>query len=234
MLQMRPAFRISFLIMICFIVVQYSFAQNKSTFNPELGNFFVKNYTRSMLNSTAGHWSLLQDRDGVIYIGNTSDGTIIYDGQRLSHVMTENGEIKKGLTRALVIDSKDIIYTSIGALQFGYIEKNEYGESIYHPLSEKLSPADEVKTVVWGIEIHNDTVFVQTEKIIYLYKDKKLLKTYHFQHIIHHIEALDDAVYLRVWEDGLYRFANGNIRRQSSFEKWDCPHDNGICRNDIF
>ena len=78
-----------------------------------------------MLNSTAGHWSLLQDRDGVIYIGNTSDGTIIYDGQRLSHVMTENGEIKKGLTRALVIDSKDIIYTSIGALQFGYIEKNE-------------------------------------------------------------------------------------------------------------
>ena len=212
MLQMRPSFRISPLLMIYLIVVQCSFAQNKSTFNPELGNFFVKNYTRSMLNSTAGHWSLLQDRDGVIYIGNTSDGTIIYDGQRLSHVLSENGEIKKGLTRALVIDSKDIIYTSIGALQFGYIEKNEYGESIYHSLSEKLSPADEVKTVVWGIEIHNDTVFVQTEKIIYLYKDKKLLKTYHFQHIIHNIEALDDAVYLRVWEDGLYRFTNGKFK----------------------
>jgi Arg-Lys translocation region protein phosphatase len=212
MQQMRTSIKIACLLLIYFNAFTQTLAQNKLTFNPELGNFFVKNYTRSMLNSTAGHWSLLQDRDGVIYIGNTSDGTIIYDGQRLSHVMTDKGEIKKGLTRSLIIDSKDIIYTSIGGLQFGYIEKNKYGESIYHSLSDKLPPAEELKTVVWGIEIHNDTVFVQSEKIIYLFKDKKLLKTYHFQHIVHHIEALDDAVYLRVWEDGLYRYTNGAFK----------------------
>jgi hypothetical protein len=200
------------LILVSFSTFCQDIKPSTTNFNKELGNFFVKNYSRSILNSTAGHWSLLQDKDGVIYVGNTSDGIIIYDGQRLSHVINETGEIKKGLARALVMDSKNTIYTSIGALEFGYVEKNNLGESIYHPLSDKLPSKDALNTVIWGIEIKNDSVFIQSERVVYLYKHKKLLKTYHFDHIIHNLAILNDGVYLRVWQDGLYKLKDGDFK----------------------
>jgi len=72
----------------------------------ETGNFFVTNYSRSFLNSVSGNWSLLQDTDGVIYIGNTAEGILIYDGQKIRRVYDKQGLPKMGLTRALVMDSK--------------------------------------------------------------------------------------------------------------------------------
>ena len=185
--------------------------QDDVSFNPEIGNLFVKNYSRAFLKSTAGNWCLLQDRDGVIYIGNTADGVIVYDGQRLTRVLDEKGFPKKGLARDLVKDSKHTIYTAIGSLEFGYIEKNAKGESVYHPLSNTLDKKDEVTSVIWGIVMKNDTAFIQSEKKVYLYRHKKLLKTYDFQNITHVINAPGDAIYLRVWKEGLYRFSDGRF-----------------------
>ena len=48
----------------------------------ETGNFFVTNYSRSFLNTVSGNWSLLQDPEGVIYIGN-NNGILLYDGQKI-------------------------------------------------------------------------------------------------------------------------------------------------------
>jgi ligand-binding sensor domain-containing protein len=104
----------------------------------ETGNFFVTNYSRSFLNSVSGNWSLLQDTDGVIYIGNTAEGILIYDGQKIRRVYDKQGLPKMGLTRALVMDSKKTIYTIIGG-EFGYLEKNKFGESVFYSLSDKLS-----------------------------------------------------------------------------------------------
>ena len=78
----------------------------------ETGNFFVTNYSRSYLNSITGNWSILQDPDGVIYIGNTFDGILVYDGQKIRRVLNNQGLPKMGLTRSLIMDSKNTIYTS--------------------------------------------------------------------------------------------------------------------------
>ena len=55
----------------------------------ETGNFFTTNYSRSFLNSISGNWSILQDPEGVIYIGNTYDGVLVYDGQKIRRVFIE-------------------------------------------------------------------------------------------------------------------------------------------------
>ena len=185
--------------------------QEAETFNPEIGNLFVKNYSRAFLNSRAGNWCLLQDQEGVIYIGNTADGVIIYDGQRLTRVLDEKGVPKTGLARDLAKDSRQTIYAAIGPLEFGYIEKNHEGESIYHPLSTLLDKKDEVTSVIWGILMRNDTAFVQSERKVYLYKHKKLLRTYTFNNITHVMNGPGDAIYIRVWKEGLYKFANGRF-----------------------
>ena len=96
---------LSFLALFIFFFFNNYFAfsqQNKI----ETGNFFVSNYSRSFLNSISGNWSILQDPDGVIYIGNTYDGILIYDGQKIRRVNDGHGSPKLGLTRSLLIDSK--------------------------------------------------------------------------------------------------------------------------------
>jgi len=99
----------------------------------ETGNFFVTNYSRSFLNSISGNWSILQDPEGVIYIGNTFDGILVYDGQKIRRVLNNQGLPKLGLTRSLIMDSKKTIYTILGG-EFGYLEKNKFGESIFYSL----------------------------------------------------------------------------------------------------
>ncbi len=154
----------------------------------------------------------MQDNDGVIYIGNTSDGVLIYDGQRISKVLSNNGKPKTGLARALLLDSHNDIYTSIGNFEFGYIEKNNFGESIYHSLSDKLNKKDALNSGIWGLAIHHDTVFIQSEKAVYLYKYRKLLKVIHFNNITHILTETPDGVFLRVWDMGLSKYQNGEFK----------------------
>ena len=78
----------------------------------ETGNFFVTNYSRSFLNTVSGNWSILQDPDGVIYIGN-NNGILVYDGQKIRRVLDKEGLPKLASTRALSMDRKKTIYTII-------------------------------------------------------------------------------------------------------------------------
>ncbi len=149
----------------------------------ETGNFFVTNYSRSFLNSISGNWSLLQDPEGVIYIANTYDGVLVYDGQKIRRVYNEKGLPKMGLTRSLIMDSKKTIYTIIGN-EFGYIEKNEFGESVFKSLSISLPQKDQVNSTLWSAGVINDTVVFQSEKSVYLYKYKKLISVQNFNAIL--------------------------------------------------
>ena len=57
----------------------------------ELGNFFISHYKRDFLNSSFGNYVVLQDKEGVIYVGNVFKGLIEFDGQRVRRVL-RNGK----------------------------------------------------------------------------------------------------------------------------------------------
>ena len=176
----------------------------------ETGNFFVTNYSRSFLNTVSGNWSILQDPDGVIYIGN-NNGILVYDGQKIRRVLDKEGLPKLASTRALSMDRKKTIYTIIGN-EFGYIEKNEFGESIFKSLSENLSQKDQVNSTLWGAGIINDTVVFQSEKSVYLYKYKKLIKVQHFSSILHTAKINKNGAFLRIWGEGLFKMTGGEFK----------------------
>ncbi|MFN6388183.1 MAG: SpoIIE family protein phosphatase [Bacteroidota bacterium] len=163
------------------------------------------------MNSVSGNWSLLQDTDGVIYIGNTAEGILIYDGQKIRRVYDKQGLPKMGLTRALVMDSKKTIYTIIGG-EFGYLEKNKFGESVFYSLSDKLSKKDQVNSALWSAGVINDTVIFQSEKLVYLYKYKKPLKVQHFSSLLHTAKFNEAGAFLRIWGEGLFKFTGGAFK----------------------
>jgi hypothetical protein len=177
----------------------------------ETGNFFVTNYSRSFLNSISGNWSIIQDPEGVIYIGNTFDGILVYDGQKIRRVYDKNGLPKMGLTRSLIMDSKKTIYTIIGG-EFGYLEKNKFGESIFYSLSDKLPKKDQVNSTLWSAGVINDTVIFQSEKSVYLYKYKNFLKAQHFNSILHTAKINNGGAFLRIWDEGLFKLTDGEFK----------------------
>ena len=186
--------------------------------NDEAGNFFISNYSRSFLKTNYLNWAVLQDPEGIIYFANSVNGVLTYDGQKVRQVLTENGEPTSQLGRSLVIDSKNTIYTIIGR-GFGYIEKNELNEPVYYSLSEKLSKENKVNSTLWSSGVINDTVIFQSEKSVYLYKNKKLLSAQHFDNIIHTVNVNTGGAFLRVWGDGIYKLVNGEFKYLPSTKK---------------
>ena len=203
-LLLRIVFACNLLLFINFL----GLAQNKKI---ETGNFFVTNYSRSFLNSISGNWSIIQDPEGVIYIGNTFDGILVYDGQKIRRVYDKNGLPKMGLTRSLIMDSKKTIYTIIGG-EFGYLEKNKFGESIFYSLSDKLPKKDQVNSTLWSAGVINDTVIFQSEKSVYLYKYKNFLKAQHFNSILHTAKINNGGAFLRIWDEGLFKLTDGEFK----------------------
>ena len=194
----------------CNFLFVFNFFANAQQAKIETGNFFVSNYSRSFLNSITGNWSILQDPEGVIYIGN-NNGILVYDGQKIRNVYSNQGFPKTGLTRSLIMDSKKTIYTIIGA-EFGYLEKNKFGENIFHSLSDKLSKKDQVNSALWSAGVINDTVIFQSEKSVYLYKYKKPLKIQHFSSLLHTLKFNEAGAFLRIWGEGLFKFTGGAFK----------------------
>ena len=193
-----------------FLMIFHFFAAAQKNKN-ETGNFFISNYSRSFLNSISGNWSILQDQEGVIYIGNSYDGALVYDGQKIRKVNNKAGLPIIGGGRALVMDSQKTIYAIIGN-EFGYIEKNEFGESVFKSLSENLSTKDRVNSTLWSAGVINDTVVFQSEKTVYLYKHKKFIKTQHFGAILHTVNVNKNGAFLRIWGEGLFKLTAGEFK----------------------
>ena len=202
---MKKKLLVLFSILYCSLVIAQKYNSN------EKGNFFVSNYERSFLNTIAGNWAVFQDKDGVIYIGNTANGILTYDGQKVRNVLNENNIIAKGLARAIISDSKNYIYAIIGD-EFGYLEKNKLGEDIFYSLSKSLPNENKVTSTLWSAGVLNDTVIFQSEKAIYVYKYKKLIKIQNFDAVLHTVNINKNGAFLRIWDKGLYKFIGGEFK----------------------
>jgi hypothetical protein len=153
-----------------------------------------------------GNYVVLQDKEGVIYVGNVRNGLIEFDGQRVRRVL-QNGKPMSAFVRDAETDSKNTIYLGFNGTNFGYLEKNKFGQNEYISLSDKLPKKDEVSATFWGLVVRQDTVFFQTENAVYLFKDKKYLRSYKFKDDVHIILGSPDGVYLRVWGKGLFKYS---------------------------
>jgi hypothetical protein len=177
-------------------------SQNQDNKNLELGNFFISHYKRDFLRSSFFNTVVLQDKEGVIYVGNSNKGLIEFDGQRVRRVLKDGKPMIDNIKGA-EIDSNNTIYLGLNRGNFGYLEKNKFGQNEYISLSDQLSK----KADFWGLEVHQDTVFFQTDDAVYLFKDKKYLRSYKFKDNLHNFSSSPDGVYLRIWGKGLFKYA---------------------------
>lgn len=184
--------------------------------NPmETGNYFIKNYSRDFLNGRGVNWTVAQDTNGIVLVGNHLNGIALYDGKRVKKINL------KGLPygeegRKIRTDSKGNIYLASN-FNFGYLKKNYADQYEYVSLSNSLAEKDKVSSRVWSSAILKDTIFFQTDSAVYKYHDNKLLKAWHFSPSIHIMHKVGNRVFVRQWGVGMleligneFRFINGS------------------------
>jgi hypothetical protein len=107
---------IALLLFLPFFVV----SQNTDSKDLEQGNFFISHYKRDFLRSAFGNYAVIQDKEGVMYVGNVRNGLIEFDGQRVRRVL-QNGKPMSAFVKDAEIDSKNTIYVGFGGTNFGFM-----------------------------------------------------------------------------------------------------------------
>ncbi len=157
-------------IVLCFLQLFSStgIAQIKS-----IGNYRIINYTIGDNDKLAPTHAIIQDRNGIIFLGNNK-GLTIFDGNNWQTIKMPNNS---GVN-SLFHDTDGTIY--IGALdEFGYLKANPLGELIYISLLNKLTDEEKGAGNVKAIyRVSKGILFVADNEIV-IYKKGKCKVIHH-------------------------------------------------------
>lgn len=170
--------------------------------NPmEEGNYFISKYSRDFLNGRGANWTIAQDTNGIIMVGNHINGIALYDGKRVKQLKLK-GVPYYSEARKIAMDKKGKLYVA-SDFNFGYLQKNVADQYEYISLSNSLPAKDKVTSRVWQLAIKNDTVFFQADSVIYKYFNNKCLKVWHFNPDVHIMHKAGNRIFIRQWGVGL-------------------------------
>ena len=97
---------------------------------------YMRNFTYEDYNAHVQHWSIVQDKRGVMYLG-ANNGVHEFDGASWRVIAMPNASIVRSVTR----DDNDRIY--VGAQdEFGYLKPDARGEMQYVSLISQVPPQE--------------------------------------------------------------------------------------------
>ncbi len=125
----------------------------------EMGRPILRTFTPRDYGADAQNLCAVQDRDGIMYFGNTN-GVLTYDGSTWRVIRTGYSENIRGL--ALADDGN--IYIG-GTRQIGYLRPAPHGRE-YVSLADKLPPGNHDFSVFLQVVAHRDAVYFVSAKSV--------------------------------------------------------------------
>ena len=183
-----------FITCISLIYLQFLSAQEI----PPIKSFLPNDYLADNQN-----WSISQDELGIVYIANSA-GLLMYDGASWKLYNTPNASAMRSVK---VIDNR--IYVG-SYMEFGYYEKNEFGELEFTKLSEAVQNDINEDEEFWQIEYYKDWILFRSKKQIYFYNVKsKNFKIHTVKTTLNSLSVFEDKVYFHVSKEGIYTLEEG-------------------------
>jgi signal transduction histidine kinase/ligand-binding sensor domain-containing protein len=123
---------------------------------------FLEHFTGQDYRGLPQNWSVAQDTDGLIYVGNR-DGVLVYDGQEWTVVPVSNGST----VRSLASGPDGRIYFGAQG-EFGYIRRADSGLFDYVSLADSLdADVRDFADDVWATHVLDADVYFQTRDRIF-------------------------------------------------------------------
>ncbi len=132
----------------------------------EFGYPLITNYTPKDYSANVQNWSIIQDKNGIMYFGNVS-GVLEYDGVKWRLI-----EVPNNIVRCLAIDSEGVIYVG-GINEIGYLTPDKKGKLVYSSLNKIVSNDNPDFGDIWKIVIHKEGLYFQTFSTLYLLESAK-------------------------------------------------------------
>lgn len=129
----------------------------------------IINYSRHAYSAGSQNWSIVQDRNGIMYFAN-NQGLLTFDGSFWRKYQLPN----KTMVRSLALGEDNRIYVG-GQSEFGYYRPAANGELVYTSLVDLLPKHERVFTDIWNICIFQGKVFFRSYKKILEYDHKKVI-----------------------------------------------------------
>ncbi|HSN10451.1 MAG TPA: GAF domain-containing protein, partial [Hanamia sp.] len=202
---------VAFLIFSSFLV-KVSFAQP----GHEKGLPFITNYTGDNSLSLRGSWSVIEGNDGRMYFGNsTKKGNIVeYDGVNWNKIAAP---YSSAVARCFAKDNNGRIYFG-GSGDFGYLEKDNLGETVEHSLLEFVPKGKREFFDVWSVNTAgNDVYFLSRERLFRLTKTGEgknetwKVKTWEPQTHFMYSFYEDNNLYVHEQNIGLFKMQNDSL-----------------------
>lgn len=171
----------------------------------------IINYSSEDFNAIEQNWTVLQDRRGVMYFGNTN-GILTFNGNSWQTIYPSR---YMGIVRSLAINQKGIIYAgSINS--FGYLASTKDGTIAYHTLNHLVPQGRESFNDIWHIACQGEFVFFMARQTIFIFRNNVLFKVLDAQKKFTFITRINGKIYihdsgsgLQVWENGVMHPLSG-------------------------
>jgi diguanylate cyclase (GGDEF)-like protein len=159
----------------------------------------VQNFDPSAYAGAAQNWAVTQGADGVIYVANSEDGVLSFDGSEWRRIPVRD----KRVVRSVAAGPGGRIYVgTIG--DFGYLKADALGQMHYVSLLAKVPAADRDFEDVWSIYPTPDGIYFATlGKLFVLCGDAISVLTP--AHAFHLVFDVGDTIYAREAGRGLVR-----------------------------
>ncbi len=183
------------------------------------GDYFINNYSSTTYKGAIQNFDVIQDDFGLLYFANNSF-ILEYNGKSWLRIHLTDGS----KTPTSFAKGKDgVIYVG-GENEFGFLEKDAKGKTIYKSLTHLLKQEEKDFTKVWyTLVINDDIYFCSNERLIRYNKGK--IKTWKPKNSFHKAHIINNTLFVREVDKGLL-FLNGDnlemVQKTEIFANADC------------
>ena len=164
----------------------------------------ILNYSPEHYGGENQNWAISQSSDKFIYIANDL-GLLEFNGANWQLYPSPNNSIM----RSVYVQGKRI-YTGC-YMEFGFWEKNDYGQLIYTSLSNNVSIPLIEDEQFWSILTLDNWVLFQSLNRIYIYNTiDSSFKTIDSTTRLTDVFKVNETIYFQKLKDGLYKIENGS------------------------
>lgn len=164
---------------------------------------YFQNYELSQYNAGNQNWGISKADDGRLYVANNK-GLLEFDGYKWTLNALPN---KTTMRSVLAVDKK--IY--IGSYEeFGYWQRNTFGELHYTSLSDNLKPNGILNQEFWQIIKLDEAIVFRSFLNIYIYNEGELTKIEPPSTVLS-CSVLDGELYVSTLQHGIFKLNKGQL-----------------------
>jgi len=162
----------------------------------------IQNFSSYDYNAENQNWAISQSDDKFMYVANNS-GLLEFNGAEWKLYPSPNNATLRYVS---VIDAK--IYTG-GYMEFGYWEKNDFGNLIYTSLSKDIKD-DFMEEDFWKILKFDSFILFQSLKRIYIYDtNNHSFKIIESEISLPKLFKIKESIYYQKIGEGVFKIENG-------------------------